>query len=263
MMKAVVTANLVTNADYSGTPAPSRTISFLSVQAGTGVGPTVQKAFSWANVLQILQELQAASKAADNEVFFFFEWGGRGNLQFTTRTGEPGRNLSVGQPRQVVFSVAQGNLQDVVLSYDYTSEINKVYAVGQGQEGEQLVSTAQNDGLTKFSAVSLSEGMTNAYGLDVDELEAAAEDELSRWRPAAALSGTLLSTDNFVVPGTAFVTSGTAYGVQWGIGDRVTIEYEGFSFSVIIRSVNVSVNEDGKETIRARVEDLVYVNRTR
>ncbi len=90
LMKDVVTENLTSNQDYSGTPTPSRDLSsYLSVAADASAGPTVEMSYSWANVLTVLQDIQAATKAAGNEVFFYIP-PSAGALTFLTRTGEPG-----------------------------------------------------------------------------------------------------------------------------------------------------------------------------
>jgi len=254
IMKDIATDNLVTNADYSGTPTQSRTISFITVQADSSAGPTVRKEFAWQNCLQTMQDLQAASKAAGTEVFFFFNSSGKGNLEFRTRTSEPGRSLIAGTTNQVVFSPAKGNLQNVSLTYDYSNEFNNVYALGEGANGETLVATSLDSGLANSSAVSLSEAATFGYGLSTTELTDAADDELARGRPKAILRAELLSVAGY--------RTDTIYGINWNLGDRVTIQYRNTTFNVIIRSVSVSVNADGHETITSTIEDLVYVTNT-
>lgn len=257
IMKGVVTDNLVDNADYSGTPDPTRSITTkagFTVQADKGSGAVTEPDdISWRYLLEVLKELQATSKADGTEVFFTVVPTGPRSLQFQTHTGQPGVDRTYsGNPQSKVkpllFSLKNGNLQEPELVYDYSDMATKVYAVnGDGT----AVATAQDDGKIAHSPLGLRERMISSRGTTEAEVQASADDELARSRPRATLNARLLSTKQ------------TQYGKHWNCGDKVTVEYRGVTADVIIRSVNVRVDSDGQETITARIEDLVYVNRTK
>jgi hypothetical protein len=257
IMKGIVTDNLSDNADYSGTPAPTRSITTkagFTVQSDRGAGAvTAPDDMSWRYLLEVLKELQATSKADGTEVFFTINPTGPQSLQFQTHTGQPGVDRSYGgnpqsKVKPLLFSLKNGNLQEPNLEYDFTDMATKIYAVGQ--DG-LAVATAQDDTTIAYSPLGLRERMVNSRGETEADIQASADDELARNRPRATLSARLLSTE------------GAEYGKHWNCGDKVTVEYRGVTADVVIRSVNVRVNEDGGETITSRIEDLVYVNRTK
>ena len=52
---------------------------------------------------------------------------------------------------------------------------------------------------------------------------------------------------------------GEIYGIDWDFGDKVTLRYAGLEFFGDVRSVTVSIDSNGLETVRASVEvDLVF-----
>lgn len=257
VMKGIVTDNLVDNADYSGTPDPTRSITTLAgftVQTDAGAGSVVEPDdMAWRYLLDVLKEVQAASKTAGNEVFFNVNPVGSSSLQFQTSTNQTGADRSYGgsigvKSRPLLFSRKRGNLQEPRLTYDFSEMATKVYAVGADGTA---VATAQDNDKINYSPLGLRERMVNSRGVTVEEVQASTDDELARGRAQATMTARLLSTP------------GSEYGVHWNCGDKVTIQYRDITVDVIIRAVNVQVDEEGNETINARIEDLVYVNRTR
>ena len=257
IMKGIVTDNLVDNADYSGTPDPTRSITTkagFTVQADKGTGAvTAPDDMAWRYLLEVLKELQAASQTDGTEVFFTIAPTGPQSLQFQTHTGQPGVDRSYSGNSQskvkpLLFSLKNGNLQEPELVYDFSDMATKVYAVTY--DGF-IANTAQNDTKIAYSPLGLREKVISSRGTTADEVAVSADDELARQRAKATLTARLLSTP------------GAEYGKQWNYGDKVTVEYRGVTADVIIRSVNVRVDENGQETITSRIEDLVYVNRTK
>ena len=49
-------------------------------------------------------------------------------------------------------------------------------------------------------------------------------------------------------------TQGTRFGRDWDFGDKVRARYRGQEFDAIIRSVVLSMDDSGQETIRAKLE---------
>jgi len=257
IMKGIVTDNLSDNADYSGTPDPTRSITTkvgFTVQADKAAGAVIEPDdMSWRYLLEVLKELQATSKADGTEVFFTINATGPQSLQFQTHTGQPGVDRSYGgnpqsKVKPLLFSLKNGNLQEPELEYDFSAMGTKIYAVGQDGTA---VATAKSDDKIAYSPLGLREKTINSRGATTAEVQASADDELARNRPQASLTARLLSTES------------CEYGKHWNCGDKVTISYRDVTADVIIRSVNVKVDKTGKETISARVEDLIYDNRTK
>lgn len=245
IMKDVFEDNFLDNADYSGTPSPSRSITThgYSVQPDTSQGTSITKSFAWRNVLATLQDLQAIGKANGTEVFFGLAYQGDADYEFRTWTGQPGQDRTVTTGvNPIVFSLEHGNLRQPSLSYDYSDEATFAYATGKGQGAERIVNTA-NDRTTasrlnriEVQAWSNSESST-VLGEEANNL-------IERKRPKLTVSGVLMDTPL------------TPYGgvKGWDLGHKVTLSYAGIQSDTIIRSVRVRVDADGREGIESRAE---------
>lgn len=244
LMKSVVTDNLIDNADYSGTPSPSRSISGLgfSVQSNLTAGPSITKAFSWRNVLAVLQDLQADSKTQGTEVFFDTVATTETAAQFRTWTTPRDRTVSGINP--LIFSLEWGNLSNPRLVDDYSSEVNYIYAGGQGEEENRIVQAASDTARINASVLNRREAFAHSAGKTTTAVSADARNDLERSRPTRRFFGTIADTPL------------TPYGgIQgWQIGDKVTVSYAGAQFDVIIRAVHVKMDAQGDETITAKVE---------
>lgn len=246
MMKEVVTENLINNDDFNTTaPSPTRSLSNinLTVQSDLGLGDSLTKSFAWKNVLSTLQGLQASSKTNGNEVFFGIVATTPTALQFQTKINQWGadRTQSTGI-NPIVFSQERGNLIRPRLTYDYVNESNKEYAGGQGQTTDRNVQTAQDDIKINESTIGLREEFAYSSGKTDEVIESDATDELTKSRSRLGLRGEI--TDHPT----------TRYGLHWKLGDKVTVDYSGIQFDVIIRSVRVRVNSNGLERIIAKIE---------
>lgn len=219
----------------------------FSVEAYSGLGGAIDKEAAWKNVLDLLQDLQAASKQAGGEIFFGIVPVSETDMQMQVRQGQPGadRTLATGKT-PVVFSLERGNLLNPQLTYDYSNEANYIYAGGKGQEDQRNVQEASDSASIGRSPFARKEKFISAISgvLDNsdDQVLAKAKDALEKSRARVNLTGTIIST------------AGTEYGRDWFHGDKVTIDYAGFQFDTIIRATSISVDGDGRETIQARVE---------
>jgi len=245
MMKEAVTENLVDNADYSGTPSPARDIDSygFSVQADASAGPSMTKGFAWRNLLAVLQDIQADSKANGSEVFFGIVPTSETTMQFRTWLQGNDRTSATGT-NPIVFSLEWGNLSNPSLSYDYSQSANYVYAGGQGEKTERIIQPASDDDRINISRFGRREAFAHSSGDSDAAVLADARDQLERSRPKINFSADLINTPL------------TPYGgIQgWNLGDTVTVNYAGLQFDVLIRAVYVQVNEHGDETVKARVE---------
>ena len=244
MMKAIVRDNFIDNADYSGTPSPARDIDSygFSVQADNAEGDTLTKAFAWRNVLDVLQDIQADSKAAGNEVFFGVIPVTEKSLEFRTWTS--GNDRTVNGTNPLIFSLEWGNLVSPSLVDDYKDEANFIYAGGRGEKDARIVQTASDSTRMTTSVFNRCEGFAYSNGETSASVLSSATNELERRRPSTRLSAELIDTP--------LAPYGGLYG--WNVGDRVTVNYAGRQFNVRIRAVHVKMDARGRETIRAKIE---------
>ena len=245
MMKEIVTENFVNNADYSGTPDPTRSLSNInfSVQANLGQGLMLTKGFSWRNILATLQDIQADSKEQGTETFFGVVPLTETSMQFQTWTTKADRTTNTGV-NPLVFSLEWGNLFNPKLSKSTSEEINYAYGAGEGKESSRIIQTAENlDGINA-SLLNRREGLAYSSGKTEAAVLTDARNTIERNRPKENFTGSIIDT-----PLTPY---GSANG--WNLGDKVTVNYANRQFDVIIRAVRVQVQANGDETISARVE---------
>jgi hypothetical protein len=240
MMKEIVEENL------GATAAGDRDMSALfSIQADVSAGPTLTKRFAWRNQLDVLQDLQEASRAEGTEVFFdvvpipsatTLSW------DFRTATGQPGADLTSGA-NQVVFDQERGNMRDPSYSPDWTDERNYVYGLGQGEGDDREQQDVEDTTSTAESFWSRAEAYADArLEEEANGVREEARALLEKRRAQIFFSATPVDT------------RGTRFGRDWNWGDKVIARYRGLEFEAIIRAVMISVREGTGETINARLE---------
>lgn len=235
VMKAIVRENL--GADATDT---SRDLSGLAftVEADTSLGATVTRAFAWQNVLDTLGALSQESgvvfdvrpRLAGDAIGF----------EFITRPEFLGVDRSEAGGAPTYFGPAFGNMEFARLEYEYRDEVTAVYAGGQGQESDRLITTATRSPRGPWGRREQFVDARSEPGQDAVESRAAAALEAGRAR--LRFSGELKDTPQ------------TRYGADWNYGDKVVGSYRGQQFAGPVVSVRVSVDETGKEIIEARLE---------
>jgi hypothetical protein len=221
----------------------------VTVQGNLSDGPTIEKAFSWRSVLQVMQEIALASRTAGNEVFFAVIWTGIDEndvvqFQFRTWTGQPGKDRTWPDgDNPVVFGLEWGNLISPRLVVDHSDEINYVYAGGQGEGTDRLIVEVSDTTRIARSVWNRREGFKDARSeATTNGVTAMGNALLAEMRPRERFSGQIVDTEE------------TPYGRAWHFGDRVSAVYIGRQFDEIIRTVYVSVNEGGREIIKGSLD---------
>ena len=249
MMKEVVDENMGSSSatDYDGNAVTGRDITSdgFSIAGDLTDGPSLTKSFAWRNVLSVLQSLQASSKALGTEVYFGIVPNSPTSLIFETKTGQWGADRSITSGiNPIVFSLEWGNLVNPSMEFDYTQEASLVYAGGTGKGSNRVIQEDENTESTGLSPFSRREKFTSNNTANPDSVKALAEDEIARRRPIRTVTGTLISTP-----------SAPYGGNGWNIGDLVTVNYLDVQFDTMVKSVSVRMNQRGKETITAKIED--------
>lgn len=232
-------------------PAPaagSRAWADLTVAGDLTNGPQLDKDYAWDYLLKpsgggLLSTLAKASREADTEVFFDVVPANVTSssiaFQFRTYTGQPGQDVS----DRVIFDQERGNLADPFLRYDYTDEINYVYAGGPGQGTERDIQQVYDADRYNISQWNRCEGFADARNQSTsDGIADAGRALLESGRPHIRFGGVPIDTQ------------GTRFGRDWDFGDKVRARYRGQEFDAIIRAVVLSVDRNGKEKINARLE---------
>ena len=229
----------------------------VEVDGDHSEGNTIKKGYAWRNVLDLLQELNDQSRADGAEVFFNLEAENLNTTPsavpdvgfvFKTYTNQPGSDKTFDTAAPAVFSPEWGTLKGAVLTYDYTDEVNFVYAAGQGEGQHRVTAIASDTDLIADSVFGRIEAFKDARNEETAEGVAdAANSKLNESRPRVTFAAELIDVERM------------RYGVDWFLGDKVTTSVFGLQQDGIIRAVRVKVSGDGEETIRAGLESTEIV----
>lgn len=240
LMKAVVDENLGSGATDSDRDL--ETPGYVTIQADTSGGPSVEKSFSRRNVLLVLQDVAELARQQGTEIFFALEPNGV-NFEFRTFVGQMGQDRTLTGTAPVFFGSQYGNMGGVSWESDAGEEWTVVYAGGQGEEADRLVVEVEDAGRSDLSVFNRREGWEDARQYTtVAGVSGAARKALEERRPRWRVGGQLLDGPQ------------ARFGRDWRFGDRVTVESRGQQLDGLIRMIHVAVDELGAETITARFE---------
>ncbi len=235
MMKAIVRENLgslVTDAERN------MTADGLTVQANLALGPTVSRAFSYKNVLDALRDLSEAARTDGTEVFFSIDPVTDTSFQFNTTITQPGADLR----GRFTFSREFGNLGWAQYDQNWSDFADLIYVMGTG------------DGLSREIIIAYLAATEPSGFHRTEASKDARNDGLSQMLLAAgaAQAQELRAIKHF--QGEALSIPGSIYGLDWHFGDYVNASFRGRQFECIIRAVDVTLDQDNKETISALLE---------
>lgn len=242
MMKAILRENL----GSSATDAARSISSYLACQADTSLAPSTTKKFSRRNVLDIFNELAEESYQRGTYLAFDVQWSGPNTLEFRTFVNALGFNHGRASGNPVVVNEARGSLVDPVLDFDYSNEITAAVAGGTGTEADRAVYAIVDAVRAVETPFSRREKFVNAVqsGATAAALESEARSALNSGRPKITLTGSVQDT------------SGLMYGIDYGYGDIIVAEHEGYSFDAHLDRVHVTVTKDG-EVLDNRVRGAI------
>jgi hypothetical protein len=240
MCRAIVIDNLGSDA------LTARQISstYLSMALENSDGISLTKGFAYRNVLTVLQEIADIAATAGTPVYWHMVDVAPAQWEFRTYTKQPGMDHTFPAGNNpVLLGLEYGNLAEPTLVMDYTTEINYVYAGGQGEGEARIIQTAEDTARSGRSLFGRCEAFADARNEDQTAgVLAAAQQMLADGRPRLRFAAKIVES------------VGTRYGIHWRWGDRVTAMYAGETYDAMIRSVAVNVNETGRETIEAKFE---------
>lgn len=246
MMKEVVTQSIADGVAPTPT-AGTRVWSSLSIAGDVSLGPSISKSFPFDTLMTssgqgVLPTLQKAAKEAGTEVWFDVipnvVSSNSITFLFQTYINQPGQDVS----DRVVFDLNQGNLQNPSLTYDYSEELNYIYAAGQGEQADRNVQQVYDATRYGQSIWGRIEGFADARNQTSDNgVREAGRAALSEGRPKIHFICDLIDTE------------GTRFGRDWDYGYKVKNRYRNVEFSSIVRGVSISVSGSG-ESIKAKVE---------
>ena len=232
-IKQVVRENLGSGATDATRRLPT---SLFGVANNTSQAPSISKAFSRRNVLDVCRELADSSTQAGTYLAFDVVWSGAA-LELRTYTQWRGVDHRFpGGTNPVILSADTGSLLSVSYSLDYGDEVTYAYAGGQGEGEDRAVGTATDAVRATLSPFARIEQWVDARNTDdgatlVDEADAAVREG----RPRIVFEGTV----NANAPG-------AMYGRDYGFGDVVTAQAFGVNVDCRIDAVSVEVTSESE-----------------
>lgn len=226
------------NAGPSATLANGRetdgVISGLSVETDAGTGKSMDWFCAWQNLLETLQKL-AESGGGD----FDLVTGGSA-YQFRWYDGQ----LGIDRSSDVVFALQRGNMANPRYRERRSSRLTSVIVGGKGEEEEREIAIVKSD---DFSASDNYEGFLGATDVDTEAgLINRGQAKLAENRIAKEFYFTVLQSE------------ASKYGVHYDLGDLVSAinPFNGAVYKMQVKSVNVALEKDGKETINIELKRL-------
>lgn len=260
MMKAIVREQMLYGSavDENGTVSNARAWpqNEFKVQADAGLGPQVTRNFSDRKVYDILKDLKDASlqlhrsSSSNRKVYFDVVPIGLSGItgavlgwEFRTYPDLRGTDrTALGQ-----FSLENENIDSPDYAIDYMSEVNNVYVKGNGYGNSQTIANVEDTTRENASRWNRCEGVLQASNeTSTIGLQDSGRGSLEEGRPKESMAFTFLN-----VPGGENVPR-SLYGLDWDLGDLVTVSYAGKSFEAEIMTVYVSLDDKGKETVTGR-----------
>ena len=240
-MKQIVRENLGASATTGNARYVSDVIdaAYFTVQADLAQGATLDKQFAWRRVADVLRELSDASRQAGVEIFYEMVPTTESTFEFQTFKTMRG----VDRRNQITFGVEYGNLDEPIYTESWADEVNYAVAGGQGEEALRTLSSAEDTARSGASIFGKAEGFVNAtQETTTVGLTNAAKSAVNAGRPRRSFSAQIINNPQ------------SLYGIHWGYGDYVTATYDGLTFDAMIKAVTVGLDNNGQETIEARIE---------
>lgn len=251
LIKAYVAENVGASSgtDYDGNTITTRDASaWLTVAGDQTAAVSVERKASGAGLLDTMQELQKAAIAGGSNLVWGITYQAD-KAVLVTGLGFVG----VDRTPTAVFSLENGNLRNPRLVYDYMAYNTIAYSADAGKEAEQVIVEATNPNIALRSIASRREAWVNSSGETTDELTADGQSEVMSAYPRLRFEGEIISNNK------------TPYAVaaagSWKLGDLVSVNFAGQTFRVLVKAVNVRVDQrTGDTSIRARIESTQAVN---
>lgn len=230
LMKDVVTENL----GSSGGAGRDLSAYGFTVQAKTAGGTSVALPFAYQQVDEVLKQLSDASHATEATCVYFgiVPLNNGWECEFRTKLGQWGMDhrFPSGVDGALVLSPDRQNVKDVYRATDYSNEVNFAYIGGQGEGSARVVRTIQDATRVGASPFNRRETFVDGRSLELpSQLDAAGQAAVKAGQPKTLFSAKIIENER------------VRYGVNYGLGDYITVSFDGETFDCRIESVQVDV----------------------
>jgi len=248
LIKEVVNENMGPGAgnDYYGRPRYYPAAHF-SIAPDETAAPSVDMAFAWRNVLEVIKSVAEASANQGTNLFFDLEYLGEAVYLFKTWVNIRGVDRTLkGSVAPIVFSKETGNLAKPDLKWDYSEEINYVTGGGPGEGAGRIIDPENDQVREQLTIWNKREAFQDARECPSTGgslcVANKAFDRMQAGRPKVYFTGKLLDTPS------------GRFAKDWFFGDKVTIRYHGFEFDGHVAQFHLRWTARGDDTLEAAVK---------
>lgn len=225
---------------------PARDISsLLEIQGVEVTTPLVYKAFAYQNILSTMVKVCQDSIERGMYVGFDFTANTQDRIAFRIYINQRGRDLR----ETVVLALAYESLTGAKYTENHEDVVTAVAAAGQGEEiSRDVVYVVDQDRINQ-SPFGYIEGFKDARNLsDIDRLTTEANTVLNEGRPYIVVQVNLEERP------------GALFGVDFGFGDRVSVQIDDKFFECRIAAYRVSV-QGNERKVQVSLEGTPRIKR--
>ena len=224
----------------------------MSFPNGVGAGTAWEGDRAYRNLLEVCREISSWTYGTAGDVYDIQCVPGLSPATFDFQIVRSGigtdRTEGNGSVTPVVFSTGLGDVENIWYSYTRSEEINRVYALGNGDGVARTIGIA-ND--IDHQPVSLGGTGVDSSPWNVIEVAKNAPGQDNAAKIDIFANQQLLKTRS--VPSVTFIPSNSnavKYGRDYFLGDFVTVYHESRRIDTRIISVEIQVLEDGSESTK-------------
>lgn len=229
IIKALARQNIGSLAEDAGRDMSAR----LSIQADADDGAVVTVNVGWRRLLDVVREVGSLSAEAGTRIYYDIIKSG-GGLQLQTFSGQRGTDRSA----SVLLSPERETLANATLTKSYATAASRVIVGGAGQEiWRNVVRVANTD-----------QANNSPWGYIKEHFYQAAHANTTAEATAVGNAYLGINVNKITLSGSPVMAGGIAYGTDYGWGDKISIEFQGFVAVVSLDRVTVDVS-DGVENV--------------
>lgn len=226
----------ISSANRIGVETYADVSAYLSIQGSLSAAPVVDKAAAWRNLLDVCRELAESSAEAGTYLTFAIVAPTESTLELRTWTTVRGVDHRATSSDPRIFSVARGNIENVEVDEDHTREVTFAAAGGIGEMDARMTGSyldTARASISPFGRIEAWRDVSNVgnQGMLNDE----AESTVRAGRPLITIAGSIVET------------AASTRGLQYDLGDLITVEHRGRSYDARLDLVQI-VSENGRVT---------------
>lgn len=226
----------------------------FTVEPIVGYGDVWTGSRAYENLIDVLRDIAGLSNVDFNveengNGFIFRTFKDQMGANRTTEGIEKNTNVNIYGNSPVVFSLNNGNIATIRYEYDRAKEANVCVVTGSGDGSTRTTITVQDSSLIDDSLYNRREVSRSAGSYDEDfetfSLTTQGNETLKELSP------------KYLIEFTPLQQPSTLYGLNYFLGDKITVEFRGVQYVKKVVGVTIDV-EENKETIGIEFSDITY-----